>query len=50
MKLSPVKNAEIYRIIQTRLQDIRRFLREMGSYLGIWRRSLEVKKGLPANI
>jgi uncharacterized protein YutE (UPF0331/DUF86 family) len=30
-----IDDAEIYRIIQTRLQDIRRFLREMGSYLGI---------------
>jgi uncharacterized protein YutE (UPF0331/DUF86 family) len=30
-----IEDAEIYRIIQSRLQDIRRFLREMGSYLGI---------------
>jgi uncharacterized protein YutE (UPF0331/DUF86 family) len=30
-----IDDAEIYRIIQSRLQDIRRFLREMGSYLGI---------------
>ncbi len=30
-----IDDAEIYRIIQTRLQDIRRFLREIGNFLGI---------------
>jgi uncharacterized protein YutE (UPF0331/DUF86 family) len=30
-----IDDAEIYRIIQTRLQDIRRFLREFGNFLGI---------------
>ena len=30
-----IDDAGIYRIIQTRLQDIRRFLREIGNFLGI---------------
>ncbi len=30
-----IDDLEIYRIIQTRLQDIRRFLKEIGKFLGI---------------
>ena len=30
-----IDDAEIYRIILTRLQDIRRFLKEIGNFLGI---------------
>ncbi len=30
-----IDDLEIYRIIQTRLQDIRRFLKEIGNFLGI---------------
>ena len=30
-----INDAEIYRIILTRLQDIRRFLKEIGNFLGI---------------
>ena len=30
-----IDDTEIYRIIRTRLQDIRRFLREIGNFLGI---------------
>jgi uncharacterized protein YutE (UPF0331/DUF86 family) len=30
-----IDDAEIYRIIRTRLQDIRRFLKEIGNFLGI---------------
>ncbi len=30
-----VDDAEIYRIIRTRIQDIRRFLKEIGNFLGI---------------
>jgi uncharacterized protein YutE (UPF0331/DUF86 family) len=30
-----IDDAEIYRIILTRLQDIRRFLKEVGNFLGI---------------
>ena len=30
-----IDDTEMYRIIQTRLQDIRRFLRGIGNFLGI---------------
>jgi uncharacterized protein YutE (UPF0331/DUF86 family) len=29
-----VDDAELYRIIQTNLQDIRRFLKEYGAFIG----------------
>lgn len=30
-----IDNEELYRIIQTRLQDIKRFLKEYGAFIGL---------------